>query len=76
LCVCVFLTKLFCYATAADVFLWRNKKVSASTLGVATAIWILFELLEYHLLTLVCHFVILALAGLFLWSNLFIFVNK
>ncbi|QCD85089.1 reticulon-like protein B2 [Vigna unguiculata] len=60
----------------ADVFLWRNKKVSASTLGVATAIWILFELLEYHLLTLVCHFVILALAGLFLWSNLFIFVNK
>ncbi|TKY60682.1 Reticulon protein B2 [Spatholobus suberectus] len=46
----------------ADVFLWRNKKISASVLGVATAVWVLFELLEYHLLTLVCHLLILALA--------------
>ncbi|GER57412.1 reticulon-like protein [Striga asiatica] len=53
----------------ADVFLWRNKKISASVLGVATAIWVLFELLEYHLLTLVCHIVILAISLLFLWSN-------
>ncbi|XP_027340140.1 reticulon-like protein B2 [Abrus precatorius] len=60
----------------ADVFLWRNKKISATTLGVATAIWILFELLEYHLLTLVCHFLILALAALFLWSNASTFINK
>ncbi|KAL6585808.1 hypothetical protein OROMI_002452 [Orobanche minor] len=37
----------------ADIFLWRNKKTSASVLGVATAIWVLFDLLEYHSLTLV-----------------------
>ncbi|KAL3622170.1 Reticulon-like protein B5 [Castilleja foliolosa] len=60
----------------ADIFLWRNKKISASVLGVATAIWVLFELLEYHLLTLVCHISILALSLLFLWSNVTTFINK
>ncbi|EXC34329.1 Reticulon-like protein [Morus notabilis] len=60
----------------ADIFLWRNKKVSAGVLGVATVIWILFELVEYHLLTLVCHLLILALALLFLWSNASTFINK
>ncbi|TYI19406.1 hypothetical protein ES332_A07G162800v1 [Gossypium tomentosum] len=43
----------------ADVFLWRNKKISAGVLGGATAIWVLFELIEYHLLTLLCHISIL-----------------
>ncbi|GLU05877.1 hypothetical protein SLE2022_229520 [Rubroshorea leprosula] len=60
----------------ADVFLWRNKKISAGVLGVATAIWVLFELLEYHLLTLVCHCLIVALAILFLWANATLFINK
>ncbi|XP_061337810.1 reticulon-like protein B2 [Gastrolobium bilobum] len=60
----------------ADVFLWRNKKISATVLGVATAVWVLFELLEYHFLTLVCHLLILALAVLFLWSNASTFINK
>lgn len=60
----------------ADVFLWRNKKISAGALGVATALWILFELLEYHLLTLVCHVLIFGLAILFLWSNATTFIHK
>ncbi|KAH7511370.1 hypothetical protein ACOSP7_000912 [Xanthoceras sorbifolium] len=60
----------------ADVFLWRNKKISAGVLGGATAIWVLFELIEYHLLTLVCHISIVALAVLFLWSNAHTFINK
>ncbi|KAG4950973.1 hypothetical protein GLYMA_16G030700v4 [Glycine max] len=60
----------------ADVLLWRNKKISASVLGVATAVWIFFELLEYHLLTLVCHISILVLAVLFLWSNAHTFIHK
>ncbi|CAN1178234.1 Reticulon-like protein B4 [Linum perenne] len=60
----------------ADVFLWRNKKISAGVLGGVTAAWVLFELLEYHLLTLVCHALILALAVLFLWSNASTFINK
>lgn len=61
---------------AADIFLWRDKKVTGGVIGVATAIWVLFELLEYHLLTLVCHVLILALAVLFLWSNASTFINK
>ncbi|CAN8286153.1 unnamed protein product [Cochlearia groenlandica] len=60
----------------ADVFLWRDKKLSAAVLGVATAIWVLFELVEYHLLSLLCHVSILALGGLFLWSNAHTFIKK
>ncbi|GAV69910.1 Reticulon domain-containing protein [Cephalotus follicularis] len=60
----------------ADVFLWRNKKISGGVLGGATLIWVLFELVEYHLLTLVCHISILLLAVLFLWSNANTFINK
>jgi len=61
---------------AADIFLWKDKKVSAGVLGFATLIWVLFELVEYHLLTLVCHTLIFALAVLFLWSNAASFINK
>ncbi|XVF50912.1 hypothetical protein PTKIN_Ptkin04bG0141700 [Pterospermum kingtungense] len=60
----------------ADVLLWRNKKISGGVLGAATALWILFEMLEYHLITLVCHILILALTILFLWSNASNFINK
>ncbi|KAG7956468.1 hypothetical protein I3843_11G125000 [Carya illinoinensis] len=68
--------KVFGGGKPADVFLWRNKKTSAGVLGVATAAWILFELLEYHLLTLVCYILILALSILFLWSNASTFIQK
>jgi len=60
----------------ADVFLWRNKKISAGVLGGVTAIWVVFELLEYHLLTFVCHSSILVLSLLFLWSNATVLINK
>lgn len=62
--------------SAADVFLWRDKKATSMVLVVATAIWVLFELMEYHLLTLVCHGLILTLAILFLYSNASTFINK
>lgn len=58
------------------MFLWRNKKISAGVLGGATALWVLFELVEYHFLTLVCHSLILTLAGFFLWSNASVLINK
>ncbi|XP_051143824.1 reticulon-like protein B1 [Andrographis paniculata] len=60
----------------ADIFLWRDKKITAGVLGFVTAIWVLFELLEYHLLTLVCHVLILVLALIFLWSNASIYIKK
>ncbi|KAM0938413.1 hypothetical protein DsansV1_C23g0177961 [Dioscorea sansibarensis] len=60
----------------ADIFLWRNKKISSGVPAGATAIWVFFELMEYHFLTLVCHCLILSLAILFLWSNATTFINK
>ncbi|XP_043716114.1 reticulon-like protein B2 [Telopea speciosissima] len=60
----------------ADMLLWRNKKNSSVLLGGATSIWILFELLDYHLLSLLCHCLILALTILFVWSNASSFINK
>ncbi|XP_031380280.1 reticulon-like protein B4 [Punica granatum] len=60
----------------ADIFLWRDKKISGTVIGAATAIWILFELLEYHLIALVCHIAIVALAVLFVWSNATNFIHK
>lgn len=63
-------------SAAADIFLWRDKKVSGGVLGGATVAWILFELLEYHFLTLICHIFMAALAVVFLWSNASFFINK
>ncbi|XP_058100189.1 reticulon-like protein B2 [Magnolia sinica] len=68
--------KVFGGGKPADIFLWRNKKLSAGVLGGATAVWVLFELLEYHLLTLVCHCLVLSLGILFVWSNASVFINK
>ncbi|CAK9319106.1 unnamed protein product [Citrullus colocynthis] len=60
----------------ADLFLWRNKKISAGVLSGATVIWVFFELLECHLLTFVSRSLILALGLLFLWSNAHTFIYK
>ncbi|KAK4370279.1 hypothetical protein RND71_009754 [Anisodus tanguticus] len=60
----------------ADIFLWRNKQISAGMLAAATVIWLLFEWIGYHLLTFICHSFILTLAILFFWSNISHFVNK
>ncbi|KAE8733895.1 Reticulon-like protein B3 [Hibiscus syriacus] len=61
---------------SADILLWRNKRVSGSVLGGVTAFWFLFEVLDYHLITLICHILILSLSVLFLWSNASNFVNN
>ncbi|GAA0171551.1 membrane traffic protein [Lithospermum erythrorhizon] len=61
---------------AADIFLWRQKKVTAGLVGLVTAVWVLFELLQYHLLTLVCHLLLLGLAFSFLWSRASSFINN
>nr|XP_043640130.1 reticulon-like protein B1 [Erigeron canadensis] len=70
------LHKVFGGGKPADLLLWKDKKVSGVILGGVTIIWFLFEVLEYHLLTLVCHSLILTLATLFLWSNASTFINK
>ncbi|WVY91130.1 hypothetical protein V8G54_036644, partial [Vigna mungo] len=54
---------------SADVLLWRNKKISASVLSAATAIWVLFEWLNYNFLTLLFFVLALGMLGQFLWTN-------
>ncbi|KAL6983210.1 hypothetical protein U1Q18_016601 [Sarracenia purpurea var. burkii] len=53
----------------ADTLLWRKKKISSGVLGGSTAIWVLFEWLDYHLLSLVCFSLVLGLLAQFVWSN-------
>jgi hypothetical protein len=54
---------------AADVLLWRNKKISSSVLALATAIWVFFEWLDYHFLTIVSFALVLGMVVQFIWSN-------
>lgn len=61
---------------SADVLLWRNKRISGSVLAGATVIWLLFEWLNYHFLTLVCLALVLSMSALFLWSNAAVFINR
>ncbi|XP_076929213.1 reticulon-like protein B2 [Bidens hawaiensis] len=68
--------KVFGGGKPADLLLWKDKKLSGGILGGVTVIWFLFEVLEYHMLTLVCHSLILTLAILFLWSNASTFIHK
>ncbi|KAG2318096.1 hypothetical protein Bca52824_021218 [Brassica carinata] len=54
---------------SADVLLWRNKKISASVLMGATAVWVLFEWINFHFLSLVCYGLLLGMIVQFVWSN-------
>lgn len=54
---------------AADLLLWRNKKISASVLTSATIIWVIFEWLNYHFLTIVGFVLALGMLAQFIWSN-------
>ncbi|KAF6168281.1 hypothetical protein GIB67_014516 [Kingdonia uniflora] len=54
---------------AADVLLWRNKKISASILTGSITIWILFEWVSYHFLSHIFISLIIGMVAQFLWSN-------
>ncbi|KQK02597.1 hypothetical protein BRADI_2g02590v3 [Brachypodium distachyon] len=60
---------------AADIILWRRKEVSASILGAATAAWVLFEVAEFHFLTLACYAAMIAMLTFFIWTNASGFLN-
>lgn len=61
---------------SADVLLWRNKKISAGVIGGATALWFIFEWLNYNFLPLVCFGMALGMLGQFLWSKASGFTNR
>lgn len=53
----------------------RVMKITPGVLVVLTAVWMLLNLLEYHLIALICHILIIGLAGLFLCSYASSFIN-
>ncbi|THU55793.1 hypothetical protein C4D60_Mb11t10330 [Musa balbisiana] len=60
----------------ADILLWRNKYLSAGVLAGATVIWFLFEVAEYHFLTLLCHISITTMLVVFIWSNVAALIDR
>ncbi|CAN4084598.1 unnamed protein product [Withania somnifera] len=61
---------------SADVLLWRNKKMSAGVLASVTAIWVLFEWLNYNFLTLLCFALVIGMIVQFLWKNVSGMINR
>ncbi|XP_065022218.1 reticulon-like protein B8 isoform X2 [Musa acuminata AAA Group] len=61
---------------SADVLLWRNKKISSSVLTCATVIWVLFEWLNYHFLTLLAFALFLGMLIQFAWSSASVVLNR
>ncbi|XP_066364708.1 reticulon-like protein B9 [Miscanthus floridulus] len=53
----------------SDVLLWRNRNLSAGILAGATLVWFLFDVVEYNIVTLLCHIALLGMLLLFIWSN-------
>ncbi|BAT94267.1 hypothetical protein LR48_Vigan02g206600 [Vigna angularis] len=60
----------------ADILLWRNRRTTGIALGAGTAVWVFFQMMEYHLITFICHLLIMFLGALFLWSNASVFIHK
>lgn len=54
---------------AADVLLWRKWQISAGILAVAAVAWILFELSNYTLLTLLGNTALLVVLVVFAWAQ-------
>lgn len=53
----------------ADILLWKNRNLSAAILVVVTVIWLLFEILEYNFITLLCYFLCFIMITLFIRSK-------
>ncbi|KAK1299193.1 Reticulon-like protein B1 [Acorus calamus] len=53
----------------ADVILWRNTHLSAGILAAVTVLWFLFEVVEYHFITLLCHALITIMLVTFILYN-------
>lgn len=53
----------------ADLLLWKDKKVSGAVLAGVAVVWLLFEIVEYNFITLLCHITITGMLLLFIWST-------
>lgn len=61
---------------SADVLLWRKKHLSAGFLAGSTVIWVLFEWIGYHFISLISLLLLVAVVTLFAWSNGAAFLNR
>ncbi|GAB2233611.1 hypothetical protein Droror1_Dr00002837 [Drosera rotundifolia] len=68
--------KLLGGGKSADILLWRDKKISGGVLAGATVVWVLFEWLNYHFLSIVFFLLALSLVVQFVWSNASGLVNR
>ncbi|KEH44194.1 hypothetical protein MtrunA17_Chr1g0209261 [Medicago truncatula] len=53
----------------ADILLWKDMKSSAAIVAGFSMVWFLFEVVEYNLVTLLCHILIALMLILFIWYN-------
>ncbi|KAK1320906.1 Reticulon-like protein B1 [Acorus calamus] len=60
---------MFLGFAVADVILWRNVHLSAGILAAVTVLWFLFEVVEYHFVTLLCHALITIMLVTFILYN-------
>ncbi|XP_028785810.1 reticulon-like protein B9 [Neltuma alba] len=54
---------------AADILMWKDKKLSAVILVGMSTIWLLLEVVEFHFITLLSYFLIFNILFFFLWYN-------
>ncbi|KAL9262927.1 Reticulon-like protein [Drosera capensis] len=57
-----------CNQDVADKLLWRDKSLTGSILVGFTITWFLFEIAEFHLITLLCYIMMTTMLFLFLWN--------
>ncbi|XP_004497054.1 reticulon-like protein B14 [Cicer arietinum] len=53
----------------ADILLWKDKRTSAAVVAGVSTVWFLFEVVEYNLVTMLCHILIALMLILFIWYN-------
>lgn len=60
----------------ADIILWREAKLSAAILACVTIVYIVFEWLGCHVLSVLSIVALVVFGALFLWSNAAAFVKR
>ncbi|MCO5596414.1 hypothetical protein L7F22_050476 [Adiantum nelumboides] len=60
----------------ADMLLWRRPMLSAGILGGITLVYVVFEWLGCHVLSVLSTGALIILGALFLWSNIATFVKR
>ena len=61
---------------AADVLLWRKKHLSVGTIAGAFIIWLLFEWIGYHFVSVISFFLLMGIVLLFIWSYVADLLNR